>query len=66
MTNVKQARKQKKLTVYDVAEHVGITAGAVSRIERGLLGISPSNAKKMADLLDLKLEQVLFPEEISA
>lgn len=66
MTNIKRARKLKGLTVYDVAAKVGVTAGAISRVERGLSGLRPANARKLAEVLDLTVEQVLFPEEKAA
>ncbi|MBS4019081.1 MAG: helix-turn-helix transcriptional regulator [Dechloromonas sp.] len=66
MTEIKKARKLKGLTVYDLAKSVGVTPGSISRIERGLVGISPAKAKKMAEALGLSVEQVLFPEEKAA
>lgn len=62
MSNLKNARKLKGLTVYDVAKTVGVTPGVISRVERGLAGMRPANAKKLAKALDLTVEQVLFPE----
>lgn len=62
MNRIKEARKSKGLTVYDVAETVGVTPGVISRVERGLSGMRPANAKKLAKALDLTIEQVLFPE----
>lgn len=66
MNNIKRARKLNGMTVYDVAQKVGITAGAVSRIERGLSGVRPSNAKKLAETLGISIEEVIFPEEKAA
>lgn len=66
MSVIKQARKQKGMTVYDVADKVGVTAGVISRVERGLAGLRPENARKLAKVLDLNIEQVLFHEEKAA
>ncbi len=66
MSIIKQARKQKGMTVYDVADKVGVTAGVISRVERGLAGLRPVNARKLAQALDLTIEQVLFSKEKAA
>ena len=66
MSSIKDARKKKGMTVYQVAKALGVTAGVISRVERGLVGLRPSNAKKLAEILDLTVEQVLFPEEKAA
>lgn len=67
MTKLKQARMRKGLSIYEVAEKVGITAGQVSKIERRLCGISPRNAPALADVLGLTLDEVLgFDQEHEA
>lgn len=66
MNNMKRARKLKGMTVYEVADKVGITAGAISRIERGKSGVRVGNAKKLAEVLGISIEEVLFPEEKAA
>lgn len=62
MTKMQRARKAKGMTVYDLAAEVGLTPGAISRIERGIRSARPANAKKLAEVLDLPIEDVLFPE----
>lgn len=66
MTKLRIARKQRGLTVYDVADRVGLTAGAVSRIERGLLGASPAKARLLANVLGVDVLDVIFNKEEKA
>ncbi len=62
MTKIKAARKAKGLTVQEVAERCQLTAGTVSRIERGLMGTTPDTAKRLAEVLGLAPAEVIFVE----
>ncbi len=62
MTKIKAARKAKGLTVQEVAERCQLTAGTVSRIERGLMGTTPDTAKRLAEVLGLAPAEVIFAE----
>lgn len=60
---IKTARKKKKLTQEQVAEHLGITAVAVSRYESGNRTPDYITCCRLAALLDIPLES-LIPDEI--
>ncbi|MFB9170200.1 helix-turn-helix transcriptional regulator [Chromobacterium piscinae] len=53
-------RKELKLTQKGVAEAIGCSQAHISNLERGIDNASPALAKKLAVLLRVKVEQVLF------
>lgn len=63
MNVLKVARIRKGLKQRDVALAIGLSPCALSLIESGRRGMRPPAAKKLADLLGLSVEQVLFPEK---
>lgn len=65
MTPVKQARKRKQLTIYQLAEKTGLSACSVSRIERGKQGVSKETAEKLAKVLGITEQKILYPERFS-
>jgi transcriptional regulator with XRE-family HTH domain len=62
MTPVKQARKRKNLTIYQVAKTVGLSAASISRIESGKQGASKTTATKLSRALGIAEKKVLYPE----
>lgn len=62
MTPAKVAREQANLSIYEVAERMRLAPSTVSRIERGLHRTTPGNAEKLALVLGITEEQVLYPE----
>jgi len=56
---IRTARKQAGLRLEDVADRVGVTAGALSHIESGRRLPSPHNAVRIAEVLGIPSEDVL-------
>jgi len=50
------------LSIYDLADAVGISAASISRLERRIQSTSATTAAKLAALLGLTLAQVLLPD----
>ena len=53
---IKQARKNKKLSQFKLAEMIGVDEKQIYRIEAGLSSPKLENFLKIADILDLKLQ----------
>lgn len=66
MNKIKRARQEKGLKAKALAAKVELTPASVSKIERGLVGVSPEKAKRLAEVLGISIEDVLFPEEKAA
>jgi transcriptional regulator with XRE-family HTH domain len=64
VSKLKAARKQLGLTVAQVADRAGVTVGFVSRVERGLVGVRPETAKRLAEVLSLDPADVIFAERV--
>jgi transcriptional regulator with XRE-family HTH domain len=62
MTKLRAARKALGLTVYDVAAQAHLAPSTVSKVERGLVGISPEPAKRLAAVLGIEPADVIFVE----
>lgn len=62
MSPLRKARLQRGLSIYDLAEAVGMSAASISRLERRVQSTSPTTAAKLAALLDLSLAQILLPD----
>ena len=60
-TKLINARKKKKLSQYAVAERVGCTQTNISQLELGKQ--RSSLAKKLAELLEINVMDVLYPED---
>lgn len=56
---IRDARKRAGLRLEDVAEEVGVTAGALSHIESGRRLPNPHNAVRIAEVLGMPSEDVL-------
>ena len=50
------------MSIYDLADAVGISAASISRLERRIQSTSATTAAKLAALLGLTLAQVLLPD----
>lgn len=66
MNKIKKARMAMGLKAKDLANRVSLTPASISKIESGKGGVSPVVAKRLAEVLGLSIEQVLFPEEKAA
>lgn len=66
MNKIKTARLRARMTAVELAKAVEMSPGAISKIERGLMGVRPRNAKKLAEVLGMDVTEVLFPEEKAA
>ena len=62
-TKLINARKKKKLSQYAVAEQVGCTQTNISQLELGKQRSSLRLAKKLAELLEINVMDVLYPED---
>ncbi|MCU0987996.1 MAG: helix-turn-helix domain-containing protein [Xanthomonadales bacterium] len=63
MSKIREARLRRGLTQIEVAGLVGITPAAVSRIERGKIGVAPRRAHRWADVLGLSVDDILFQKK---
>ncbi|MDP2433844.1 MAG: helix-turn-helix transcriptional regulator [Pseudomonadota bacterium] len=62
MSPLRKARRERELSIYEVADMVGVSAASISRMERRLQCPSVATAAKLGSLLGLTLEQILLPE----
>ncbi len=60
------ARAEKGLSLTQVSEAVDYDRGGLSRIERGKARPRPALANKLATLLGVSRDQIMFPEEYVA
>ena len=58
--NIKQARENRGLTQERLSEMMGIGVKSLSAIERGVVGISLTQMKKVCELLDISSDTLLF------
>jgi transcriptional regulator with XRE-family HTH domain len=56
--NLKRLREERKITQEQLAFDAGITASALSRIERGLNSPGWTTVKRIAEALDVSLAQL--------
>lgn len=64
-TPLRQFRRDRKLTLRELAEQTGMQEPHLSRVERGEAGLSVANALKIMEATGLSLEQ-LAPEAKAA
>jgi transcriptional regulator with XRE-family HTH domain len=66
-TPLRQAREQRNLTIQQVAAAVGIDAGNLSRIERGLQVPSKDLTERLARYFDNEVTetQIIYPERFA-
>ncbi|MDL2218469.1 helix-turn-helix domain-containing protein [Christensenellaceae bacterium OttesenSCG-928-M15] len=53
--NVRQYRKERKITISKLADETGLSVGYISQIERGLVEPSLSTLRKIGDVLGVSL-----------
>lgn len=59
MNRLKELRKQKKLTIIELAEKIGVTKLTILNWEHGTHEIKGSNAKKLADYFNVSIPYLL-------
>lgn len=59
MNRLKKLRKQKKLTIVELAEQIGVTKSTILNWEHGTHEIKGSNAKKLADYFNVSIPYLL-------
>lgn len=64
MNHVREKRKEKKLSLRQLAMTTRIDVADLSRVERGLVPVFPSWKSRISDALGVS-KPVLFPEFIS-
>ena len=57
--DIRALRTQKGLTIAEVAAAVGMDRGNLSKLERGLIGISTEQARKLAGVLECTVDEVV-------
>lgn len=62
MNNLKLARRAKKMTQAQVAQHIGITQGGYSQWERGDINIDGTSLNRLANLFDCSVDYLLGNE----
>lgn len=60
MSKMKKARKEKGLTLMQVAVKAGTYPSTISRIENGTCGVSPDLAKKLGAILGMDPAEIIF------
>lgn len=66
MNRIKQLRKEKKLSIVDVAEHIAVQKLNVLKWEHGTSQISVMEAKKLADFFGVSVGYLLGTENLIA
>ena len=60
---IRYLRELKGLSLVDVSERSGVTVAALSRLERGLSKPRPSTLRKIAQALNVSVEELWTPDE---
>lgn len=55
---IRQIRKERKLTITQMADLTGLDVGNISRLERGRQGYSDQSLKKIADALQVQVSEL--------
>lgn len=63
---VSELRKLRGLTQEDLAKMCSLSQGAISRIERGIKGVSAVSLIKIAESLEVEVEELVKMAEIIA
>ncbi|QZY56676.1 helix-turn-helix transcriptional regulator [Crassaminicella profunda] len=63
-TILKKARKKNKLAVCKIAEMLGISKSFYYKIESGARNPSILLAKKIADIFNMKVDEIFFDENM--
>ena len=59
MNRLKKLRKQKKITIVELAEQIGVTKSTILNWEHGTHEIKGSNAKKLAEYFNVSIPYLL-------
>ena len=62
MSPLRKARLTRGLSIYEMAQQMGVSAASISRMERRLQCPSIATAARLASFLGLTLEQIMLPE----
>jgi transcriptional regulator with XRE-family HTH domain len=54
----REIRIKKGFTIVSLAAAVGTTKQTIGQIERGINGVGPENAKKIAEVLEVEFDEV--------
>lgn len=60
MSKMREARKAKGLTVVKLAVLVDMDPSSISRIERGIQGVTPQAAKRIGEVLGIDPAEIIF------
>lgn len=63
---LRQARRQRELTLQAVADAVGTDTGNLSRVERGLQIPSKDLAERLAKFFGITELQIIYPERFAS
>ena len=66
MNLIKQLREAKKITQVELAKRIGMSKGNLSQIEKGTIGTSQDNLKKIAEVLGCSVGQLLGEVSITS
>lgn len=66
MAHLKNLRKSLGMKACTLAERAQLSPGYLSRLERGLTGMSADTARRIADALGVEPAQVMFPESANS
>lgn len=61
---IEKYRKEKGLTIQELADRIGVSRGQLSRMEKGTRTISEENYVKIADTLEVSLDKLLPQDAI--
>ena len=64
MNCIKRIREGKKITQMELAKRIGMSKGNLSQIESGSIGVSQENLKKIAEVLNCSVAQLLGEVDI--
>ena len=64
LTPLRKLREQRKVTINELSQAVGIDVGNLSRIERGLQRASLEQAKRISDFFSIEISvmEIISPE----
>ncbi|OWY40084.1 transcriptional regulator [Xenophilus sp. AP218F] len=62
-SHLREARKRMGMTQPELARHVSVSQGHISRLERLKDNASPDLAKRLAQVLNIPVTKILYPDE---
>ena len=63
MEKLKEVRKERGISIYEMAEKLGITASFYSQIENKKRRLFYDTAVKIADIFNMKPDELFYTEE---